>query len=117
MDSNPIQEKTSIGKLPAETSLGYATFAVADLKRSLAFYQNIIGMQPSEVSETSARLGAGDQTLLVLNEKPGAIPQPEYTTGLYHLAILLPSRAALAQEIAHFAETQYPLQGYSDHLV
>jgi len=117
MTSNPVQEKTKLNKLPAETTLGYVTLAVANLQRSLDFYQNVIGMQPIEVTDSSAKIGAGGQTLLVLNEKPGAIPQPEFTTGLYHIAILLPSRAALAQEIAHFAELQTPMQGYSDHLV
>jgi len=104
-------------KLHPATVLGQTTLAVADLPRSIQFYQTVIGMQALEITDSSAKLGVGDQVLLVLQSKPDAIPQPPQTTGLYHMAILVPSRADLAHLIAHIAEVQYPLSGYSDHLV
>jgi catechol 2,3-dioxygenase len=62
-------------------------------------------------------LGAGDAPLIMLDEQPGAKPKPARATGLYHVALLLPSRRELAKVIRRFAETRYPLTGASDHLV
>lgn len=100
-----------------QTAIGTATLAVASLTRSLNFYQNTLGLQLLESTDKRAVVGAGGQPLLILNEKQGAVPQPDYATGLYHIAILLPTRADLARLLTHIARVQYPMQGYADHLV
>jgi catechol 2,3-dioxygenase len=108
--------------VPAEsihpkTRMGSVALTVGDLKRSLAFYEQTIGFRRLDDGNGAAELGSGDQPLLRLVEQPGAKPQPEYSTGLYHVAILLPSRPDLARTIKHIAESGYPLQGAADHLV
>lgn len=91
---------------------------VQDLQRSLEFYQNIIGFKILEQTERKAELTADGKTPLVTIEQPEhVISKQRRTTGLYHYALLLPSRADLAKFILHMIKTQYPLQGGSDHLV
>jgi catechol 2,3-dioxygenase len=91
--------------------------AVADIGRALSFYEGVLGMQVERCADGSVRLGAGAAPLLILEEQPGARPKPQRATGLYHVALLLPSRLELARVIRRFAETRYPLSGASDHLV
>jgi catechol 2,3-dioxygenase len=91
---------------------------VADLQRSIDFYQQVIGFQLLEQTENKASLSADGKTVLVTIEQPENIhPKQQRTTGLYHFAILLPSRSDLAKVIEHFIKIGYPLQGASDHLV
>ncbi|MBU8879812.1 VOC family protein [Bacillus sp. FJAT-29790] len=100
------------------TFVGQVDLKVIDLQRSLAFYQKIIGFQILEQTEKKAILTADGKTPLLSIEQPeNVIPKQPRTTGLYHFALLLPSRADLAKVIRHFIETRYPLQGASDHLV
>jgi len=61
-----------------------------------------------------ARLGAGGRDLLVLHESPAA-PRADGTTGLYHFAILVPSRAELGSALRRLVETDTPMQGAADH--
>src|SRR5206468_8743835 len=61
-------------------------------------------------------LGTGGEDLLVLSERPGAVPA-RGVTGLYHFALLLPERADLARFLAHVARERVPLTGLSDHFV
>ncbi|MCK6626032.1 MAG: VOC family protein [Anaerolineae bacterium] len=98
------------------TTIGYVHLIVANLDRSLAFYQENLGFQLHRRDGDTAYLGAGGPDLLVLTEQPGA-RTVSGVTGLYHFAILTPSRLALAQSLRHLAETRTPLQGFSDHLV
>jgi catechol 2,3-dioxygenase len=63
-----------------------------------------------------ARLGAGEENLIELVENPSARRVPR-RTGLYHIAILVPSRFALAQSLARIAETRTPVTGFADHHV
>ncbi len=100
-----------------KTRMGSVSLTVADLKRSLAFYEQLIGFRRLDERNDAVTLGSADQPLLRLVEQPGAKPQPEYSTGLYHVAILLPTRPDLARTIRHIAESGYPLQGAADHLV
>ncbi len=99
------------------TVIGYVHLTVSDLGRSLAFYQDILGFRLHRRDGNTARLGAGGPDLLLLTEQPGARPRPPRTSGLYHFAILVPSRADLARTLLHLVETQTTLQGLSDHLV
>jgi catechol 2,3-dioxygenase len=99
------------------TTIGAVYLTVADLSRSLTFYQQNIGFRLQWQENGLAYLGVRPHTpLLVLHERPGARPARR-VTGLYHFAILVPSRLHLAHSLHHLAETQTPLQGFSDHLV
>jgi catechol 2,3-dioxygenase len=109
-------------RLPADARLGEVRLQVADLDRSLAYYQQVLGLR---VLERTAGDGAcatlaalGDETPLVrLEERRGASPvPPQGRLGLYHFAILLPDRAALGRFVAHLAESG-TRAGASDHLV
>jgi len=98
------------------TTVGAVHLTVADLERSLDYYRRAIGLQVHGRDNGRARLGAGGEDLLVLYEQPGAEPAP-HNTGLFHFALLLPSRADLARWMVHAAEEQVALTGMSDHLV
>lgn len=102
--------------LPADLRLGYVHLTIADLDRSLAFYQNVLGFQLHQRSGNTAWLGAGGHDLLALTEHPTAT-RARRATGLYHFAVLVPSRRELAQVIRRIAQTRTPAQGASDHLV
>lgn len=102
--------------LPPNLTLGYVHLTVADLDRSVAFYQNALGFKLHRRENGTAYLGAGRSDLLALTEQPGA-RHYRGRTGLYHFAILTPSRLALAHSLRRLAETRTPLEGFSDHLV
>lgn len=100
-----------------QTEIGRVHLEVSDLERSLNFYTELIGFQHLEGADGAATLSADGKTpLLMLTERPGARPRPRNTTGLYHFAILLPSRADLGHSLRRLIEAGYPL-GSSDHLV
>ena len=99
-----------------DTTVGYVHLTIANLDRSLAFYQDILGFQVHRREGETVYLGAGGPDLLLLTEEPAAQPVSG-VTGLYHFAILTPSRLALAQSLRHLAETKTPVQGFADHLV
>jgi catechol 2,3-dioxygenase len=102
--------------IAATTSMGPVHLTVADMERSLDYYRRAIGLQVHLRENGIARLGAGGDDLLVLYEEPGAKPAPR-STGLFHFALLVPSRVELARWLAHAAQQQVPLTGMSDHLV
>ncbi len=99
------------------THLGYVRLIINDMERSLDYYQRGIGFKLNRREDDVAYLGVGgDDDLLVLVERPDA-PRTPGTTGLYHFAILTPSRLALAQSLKNLIDTGTPLGGASDHLV
>src|SRR5579863_1537996 len=102
--------------LPATTEVGTVTLKVADLRRSLAFYTDVIGLHPFQVEANTAQLGAGQRRILTIEAVPGARPLARNITGLYHAAILFPDRHALAVKVAQISAIRYRF-GYSDHLV
>lgn len=104
-------------RLPDQTTIGTVSLAVSDLERSLTFYQEILGFQLQEREGNRVTLGAAGIPLLHLQGRPGARRAPGATTGLYHFAILLPSRRDLAHALHHLAETGAALQGFADHYV
>jgi catechol 2,3-dioxygenase len=97
---------------PAEVTL-----SVADLGRSVDYYANSIGLGVNSRENGGARMGVPGRDLVVLEEQPGARPGRGTNTGLFHLALLLPSRADLADWLAHAAESGVRLTGASDHFV
>ena len=100
------------------THVGAVHLAITDLDRAVRFYTATLGMHVLERHADGATLTADGQTpLLMLTGRPDARPKPPRTTGLYHFAVLVPDRAALARSLRQLAETRYPLQGAADHLV
>lgn len=106
-------------RLPATTRLGPVQLRIADLGRSLDYYQSLLGLRLLERSAAGAVLGTqGDDVALVeLRERPGAQPASRRgATGLFHFAILLPDRAALGRFVRHTGELGIQV-GAGDHLV
>ena len=103
--------------LPDGTRMGRVRLRVADLRRSLAFYGDLIGLHVLGRENGRAALSAapGGEPLLVLEALPGTVPRPRYTLGLYHFAILFPSRRELARSVARLARAGWPFHGFSDH--
>ncbi len=106
-------------QLPTDLRLGPIRLQIANLERSIAYYERVIGLRVLERNTSRAILGvAEDDTPLVgLRERAGATPVPRRgRLGLYHFAILLPDRASLGRFLAHLAEIgQQP--GMADHVV
>jgi catechol 2,3-dioxygenase len=103
-------------QLPANTYMGRVALSVADLGRSVSFYRNLIGLTLIESDGKTAVLGTPERELLHLYEQPGARPT-KGTTGLYHFAILLPTRRDLAKTLNHLIDTDTRLDGAADHNV
>ena len=100
-----------------KTDVGLLSLTVANLNNILNFYTQVMGFKLLRKSENSAVLGAGAMPLLVLFEQPEAPLAPQNATGLYHFAVLLPSRVDLGRWLVHLAQSRYPLGGASDHFV
>lgn len=108
------------GAIDPGTRLGYVALTVADLKRSLEFYTNAIGLELLSSVASTATMGAGHRPLLQLHEQVGATAWPRggrSYTGLYHFALLLPTRADLGRWLRHWLELALPAPGQGDHLV
>jgi len=102
------------------TQVGLLALSVADLERSLVYYTEAIGLAVLEQDATSATLGVAGQPLLLLTEQPGAAEWPRggrSYTGLYHFAILVPTRLDLGRWLQHWLELGLPLPGQGDHIV
>lgn len=100
--------------LDPRTHIGAVSLTVSDLSRSVDFYSGNLGLDLLERSGGEARFGSGATPLLHLVEDPASRPR-RGTTGLYHFALLEPSRAALARSLRRLAETGARLTGASDH--
>ena len=106
-------------RLPAETHLGTVHLQIADLERSLAWYERVLGLHVAKRTAGSAALTAhdDDKVLVELHQRAGARPVSRRgRLGLYHYAILLPDRASLGRFLAHLA-TIGAYAGMSDHFV
>jgi catechol 2,3-dioxygenase len=97
------------------TRCGTVALIVADLARSLRYYTERIGLHVHRQEPGAAWLGAGGEDLLHLIEQPGARPVQRGRTGLYHFAILTPSRADLGRTLQHLVATETLIDGASDH--
>jgi len=96
------------------THIGAVELTISDLERSIGFYESRLGFVVHRRDEGVARLGAGGADLLVLSESRDA-PEARGTTGLYHFAILTPTRTDLGRAMRRLVETRTVLQGAADH--
>lgn len=96
--------------------LGPVELSVSDLDGSVLFYRDVLGMTVLGRVSGTATLGLPGQPMLSLTARPGAQPALPTSPGLYHLALLLPTRADLARWVQHAASLGLRL-GRSDHLV
>ena len=104
--------------LPAQTHIGYAHLNTADLSRSLDFYGEKMGFQRLADEDGTAVLSAdGTTPHIKLTEHRDWLPKPQRSTGLYHVAIRVPNRQALANLFGRLVSQRYPFGGFSDHLV
>lgn len=105
--------------IPARTSIGHTHLKVSDLDRALAFWQGVLGFELQQrMGAQAAFLSAGGYHHHIgLNtwESAGGGAPPPGTTGLYHVAILYPTRRDLAVAVRRVLDAGIPLQGASDH--
>jgi catechol 2,3-dioxygenase len=98
-------------------NVGAVSLTVADLDRVQSFYEDAIGLHTIDRAGDVARLGANAVSLVELVHRPDAPERPPGTTGLFHMAILVPGRVELARSVHRIAEAGWRLTGASDHLV
>jgi catechol 2,3-dioxygenase len=118
--SNPFADVTTgpaadgISALPATLRLGPVHLTVTALDRSVAWYEQALGLRVHRRDAASAALGDGTDDVVVLHEDAQAV-QPRRHSGLYHYALLYPTREELARAALRLAATKTPIQGASDH--
>ena len=109
----------SVAPIIAGTRIGHVHLKVADLDRALGFYCDVLGFELMQrMSSGAAFISAGGYHHHIgLNtwESKGGRPPPHGTTGLFHTAILYPTRAALADALYRVITAGIPLDGASDH--
>ena len=104
--------------LPADAHIGHVALTVQDLDRSLLFYRDVLGFTETDREGQRALLAPpSGRTLIALHERTDAVARPRRSSGLFHFAILVPSRAALGRSLRRLAEKRWPLSGAADHLV
>jgi catechol 2,3-dioxygenase len=106
-------------RLPAATHLGRVRLQIADLERSIAYYEGVIGLRVIERRDGVAVLGPQQEArpIVELHERRGVRPVPRRgRLGLYHFAILLPDRPSLGRFLAHLEQIG-AYAGMSDHFV
>ena len=105
------------GSIHPDTSLGAVRLIVGDLRRMSSFYERALGLPVIESTADSVRLGVGGKVSVELVGRPDAPVRPPRTTGLFHLAVLVPSRIDLARAIRRVVAADWSFTGASDHLV
>lgn len=104
---------------PAQTRIGHVHLKVSDLQRSLNFYCGLLGFELiTTYGEDAAFISAGGYHHHIgLNtwQSKGAPPAPKRSAGLFHTAILYPTRKDLAEILQRLIDEQYPISGASDH--
>lgn len=105
--------------VPAQTRIGHVHLKVSDLDRSLGFYRDLLGFEVMQKYGTQAVFisAGGYHHHIGLNtwHSKGAGPAPVHSVGLYHTAILYPTRKDLAIILRRLIDAKYPLTGASDH--
>ncbi|MBK6990732.1 MAG: VOC family protein [Chitinophagaceae bacterium] len=106
-------------KVPAETRIGHVHLKVSDLERSLVFYRDLLGFEVQQYfGDSAAFISAGGYHHHIgLNtwHSKNAEPAPVKAPGLFHTAILYPTRKDLAIILKRLMEADYPLTGAADH--
>ena len=102
-------------RIPSQTHIASVKLNVSDLERTLEFYRERLGFRLTRNSSTSGSIRAGDTEIARFEGVPNATHQPR-TNRLYHFAVRVPSRRALAQVLKHLLGSETPIQGYADHL-
>jgi catechol 2,3-dioxygenase len=109
----------NIRPIDPQVSIGHVHLKVADLERALNFYCGVLGFELTQRYGTEAAFvsAGGYHHHIGLNtwESAGSSPPPPRSTGLYHLAILYPTRAALADALRRLMNAGIELDGASDH--
>jgi catechol 2,3-dioxygenase len=104
---------------PADTQIGHIHLKVADLERAIAFYSDMLGFTvTARYGKGAAFLSAGGYHHHIgLNtwESKDGTPPPPHHTGLYHTAILYPTRADLARVFKRVVDAGWPIDGAADH--
>ena len=104
--------------IAADTSLGAVSLTVSDLARSRGFYETALGLSVREADDGSLAFGVpGGADLVRVHGDTSAPALDRRATGLFHLAILFPTRLDLAHALARLASAQWSLDGVADHLV
>jgi catechol 2,3-dioxygenase len=105
--------------IPAATRIGHVHLKVADLERALQFYRDLLGFELTQMYGTQAAFvsAGGYHHHIGLNtwHSKGLPPAPKNSVGLYHTAILYPTRRDLAVILDRLIKAGYPLTGASDH--
>lgn len=106
-------------KIPAQTSIGHVHLKVSNIEKALSFYQGLLGFEITQrYGEGAVFISAGGYHHHIgLNtwHSKDAPPAPLRAAGLYHLAILYPTRKDLAIALKRLMDANYPLSGASDH--
>jgi catechol 2,3-dioxygenase len=114
MSTITVQSSRSATPLPDNLSLGPVELTVPSLDRSVEWYETALGLRTHSRSDGRAELGDGSSTVLVLVEDADAQPAGRHA-GLYHYALLYPSREELARATMRLIVQRVPVQGASDH--
>jgi catechol 2,3-dioxygenase len=112
-----MKQKTKA--IHSEVRIGHVHLKVADLQRAIGFYRDVLGFEVTQrLGDQAAFLSAGGYHHHIgLNtwESQGGAPPPGNATGLYHLAIVYPTRAELADALRRLMKAGVTLEGASDH--
>jgi catechol 2,3-dioxygenase len=112
------QTSARAARIHPDTRIGSVHVTVRDLSRSRDFYERVLGLRVSERDSGSLASGAaGGRALIELHGDPNAPPLDPRATGLFHQALLMPTRWDLALALGRLAQARWPLSGASDHLV
>lgn len=117
-ETRPMNHQKSKPVHP-QVRIGHVHLKVADLERALAFYHDVLGFEVTQrLGQQAAFLSAGGYHHHIgLNtwESQGGLPPHRGATGLYHVAIVYPTRAELADALRRLNKARIPLEGASDH--
>jgi catechol 2,3-dioxygenase len=111
-------DKTAQAQIHPGAAIGAVRLTVSNLGRSQMFYERALGLSATELDDDALALGvAGERPLIELHGDQSAPRLNRRATGLYHLAVLGPTRRDLAFALKRLADERAPLDGASDHLV
>ena len=114
-----MKKNLESSQLAAQTRIGHVHLKVSDLERALVFYRDVLGFQETQrYGREAAFLAAGGYHHHIgLNTwySKGAPPAPKHAAGLFHTAILYPTRKDLAAIVKRLMDANYPFTGFADH--